>query len=152
MKTRKKLIRVLNTAAVIIIAGVILTSVMNLIGLNKDLHATQNLLLRQDVALNAWIVNLCLSIPVIFALCAFTLKKDTKEFIWSISFLLGCFFIGYHSVALAETYFVAGAYFKTLFWIFATINVIFLLLLLIRCAIILKDEYFEKIVHKPTDA
>lgn len=152
MKTRKKLIRVLNTSAIVIIAGVILTSVINLIGLNKDFLTTQDLLERQDVAFNAWLVNISLSLPVIVALSAFTLKKETKELVWSFGFLLGALFIGYHGVILAETYFATGAYFKMLFCVFITISVMFWLLFLVRCAIILKDEYFKKIACKLTMA
>lgn len=152
MKTRKKLIRVLNISAIIIIAGVILTSVINLIGLNKDFLTTQNLLDRQEVAFNAWLVNISLSLPVIVALSALTLKKETKELVWSFGFLLGALFIGYHGVILAGTYFATGAYFKMLFCIFITISVMFWLLFLVRCAIILKDEYIKKIAYKLTTA
>lgn len=151
MKTKKIFIRVLNTCAAIIIVGIILASISNLIDLNKDLRATQDLFLKQDLAFKAWLTNLVLSLPIILSLCVLTLKKEDKEFVLSLCLIIGFFFTGCYSSVLTKTYLAVGAYIKILFWLSVTADIMFLVLLFFHCMAVFKISCFnmdkQKLTH-----
>ena len=143
MKT-KKLICVLNICAALIILSITVASVMNSIHLNQDLQAVRVVFDRQALAFDAWLANISLSLPVVFALSVLTLEDEIKESVWTLFLIIGAVFMEYHIFILIEAYVATGSYFKMLFWIFVTLWIISWLLLLIPVIRTLKEDYLKK--------
>ena len=148
METIKKLTRVLNVFAVVIFVSAVCINVTYFIDLLRVFHATQNMLQRLDTAFDAWVMNFCLVFPWIVALSIITWKKGCNKWIWRTSFIYGSFFTGYYSITFIACCIAVDAYIRALLGVFVTINVVFVLFMLLVCINLLKDKYLKQPAEK----